>query len=74
MWLTHNPFKKYKNTTCEHGLAQPLYPVAPHAEAEQRLEAIEGSDPDLGDEVGGEVKAGQQGLWHELVPEEKMGE
>ena len=45
--------------TCEHGLPQPLYPVAPHAEADQGLEAIERPDPDLGDKVGGEIEASQ---------------
>ena len=58
--------------TCEHGLPQPLYPVAPHAEADQGLEAIERPDPDLGDKVGGEIEAGQHWLGHELVPAKKI--
>ena len=45
--------------TCEHGSPQPLYPVAPHAEAQQGLEAIEGPDSDLRHEVRGEIQAGQ---------------
>ena len=45
--------------TCEHGSPQPLYPIAPHAEAQQGLEAIEGPDSDLRHEVRGEIQAGQ---------------
>ena len=57
--------------TCEHGSPQPLYPIAPHAEAQERLEAIEGPHSDLGHEVRGEIQAGHQGLGHELIPAEK---
>ena len=37
--------------TCKYSLSQPLNPVLPHVEADQGFEAIEGPDPDLGDQI-----------------------
>ena len=54
--------------TCKHSRREPLYPVLPHVEADEGLEAVEGADPDLGHEVAAEVEAGEAGLGHELVP------
>ena len=54
--------------TCEHSGGEPLYPVLPHVEADEGLEAVEGADPDLGHEVAAEVEAGEARLGHELVP------
>ena len=45
--------------TCKHGCPQSLYPVAPHAETQQRLKAIEGPHPYLGHEVRREIQTGQ---------------
>ena len=56
--------------TCKHSGVQPLYPVGPDVETAERLQAIEGPDPDLGEEVVGEVQVPEGGEAGELVPAE----
>ena len=57
-------------TTCKHSWVEPLNPVGPDVEAEEVLEAVEGPDSDLGEEVVGEVQLPQPDLTLELVPAE----
>ena len=57
-------------STCKHSWVEPLNPVGPDVEAEEVLEAVEGPDSDLGEEVVGEVQLPQPDLTLELVPAE----
>ena len=57
--MNRQPEKMIVLFTCEHGCPKSLYPVASHAETQQRLEAIEGAHPYLGHEVRREIQTGQ---------------
>ena len=56
--------------TCKYFSVEPLNPVGADVEAEEVLEAVEGPDSDLGEEVVGEVQLPQPDLTLELVPAE----